>query len=93
VTAPTAQFTSLLIANSQFLGVLGSVFLRNNVAQLQLKALPVELPIPEWPVSIVALKNRTLSPVGKLFIDCARAVTKDAKGARFTDLLAKDGRS
>lgn len=88
VTAPTAQFTSLLIAGGQFLGVLGAVFLRNNVAHLPLKALPVELSIPEWPVSIVALKNRTLSPVAKLFIDCAREVTRDSRGARFTDSLA-----
>ena len=28
------------------------------------------------PVGIVTLKNRTLSPVAQLFIDCAREVAK-----------------
>ena len=41
-----------------------------------LKVLPVELAIPTRPVAIVALKERTLGPVAKLFIDCAREVTK-----------------
>ena len=37
-----------------------------------LKVLPVELPACSWPVEIVTLKNRTLSPVADRFIDCAR---------------------
>jgi DNA-binding transcriptional LysR family regulator len=41
----------------------------------QLKALPIELPIVP-PVGIVTLKNRTLSPVARLFIDTAREVAK-----------------
>src|SRR5262245_3126425 len=76
VTAPSAQFTSSLIARGQFLGVLGSVFLDTQVPWVPLKVLPVELGIPARPISIVTLKNRTLSPVAKLFIDCAREVAK-----------------
>jgi hypothetical protein len=36
--------------------------------------LPIELPIQPFAVAIVALKNRTISPVAQLFIDCAREV-------------------
>jgi DNA-binding transcriptional LysR family regulator len=38
--------------------------------------LPVELPISSGPIGIVITKARTLSPVAKLFIDCAREVAK-----------------
>ena len=41
-----------------------------------LKVLPVELPVRPWPVNIVTLKNRTLSPVVERFIECAREVTR-----------------
>jgi DNA-binding transcriptional LysR family regulator len=41
-----------------------------------LKLLPVDLPRHPWPVVVLTLKNRTLSPVVTAFIDCARAVTK-----------------
>jgi DNA-binding transcriptional LysR family regulator len=41
-----------------------------------LKVLPVALPRHPWPVVVLTLKNRTLSPVVTAFINCARAVTK-----------------
>lgn len=39
-----------------------------------LKVLPVDLPPRPWPVNIVTLRNRTLSPVVERFIECAREV-------------------
>jgi DNA-binding transcriptional LysR family regulator len=74
VTSQSAPFTSSLIANGQFLGILGSVFLGSHVARAPLKVLPVRLPIPAWPISIVTLKNRAPNPVTKLFVDCVREV-------------------
>ncbi len=41
-----------------------------------LHVLPVDLPVRPWPVNIVTLKNRTLSPVVERFIECAREVTQ-----------------
>jgi DNA-binding transcriptional LysR family regulator len=41
-----------------------------------LKVLPVDLPVRPWPVVVVTLKNRTLSPIVERFIDCARQVAK-----------------
>jgi hypothetical protein len=38
--------------------------------------LPVELPMPPLPVGIMTMKNRTISPVTRLFIDCARELAK-----------------
>jgi DNA-binding transcriptional LysR family regulator len=48
-----------------------------------IKVLPVKLQYASQPMGIVTLKNRTLSPVAQLFIDCAREVAKPlAKGKR-----------
>jgi DNA-binding transcriptional LysR family regulator len=40
------------------------------------KVLPINLPTTRRPIGIVTLKNRTLSPVAQLFIDCAHEVAK-----------------
>lgn len=40
------------------------------------KVLPVDLPVQPWPVLMVTLKNRTLSPIVERFLECARAVAK-----------------
>jgi hypothetical protein len=42
----------------------------------KIKVLAVELPRAQRPNGIATLKNRALSPVAKLFIDCAREVAK-----------------
>jgi DNA-binding transcriptional LysR family regulator len=41
-----------------------------------LKVLPVDLPMQPWPVLMVTLRNRTLSPIVERFLDCARTVAK-----------------
>jgi DNA-binding transcriptional LysR family regulator len=41
-----------------------------------LKSLPVDVPVRPFPVAILTLKNRTLSPVVECFIECARAVAR-----------------
>jgi hypothetical protein len=38
---------------------------------LPLKMLPVELPENPYPIAIIMLKNRTLSPLAKVFVECA----------------------
>jgi hypothetical protein len=42
-----------------------------------MKELPVKLPIRPWLITIVTLKNRTLSPIVERFIECAREVAKE----------------
>ena len=76
VTVGSAQCTSSLVASGQYLGVLGSMFLHFRPPSVRLKVLPVELSIAAPPISVITLKNRTLSPVAQLFLDFAREVTK-----------------
>ena len=60
------------LSNGRFI----TVCARSLVPRYSLKELPVDLPIRPWPVMVVTLKNRTLSPVVGRFIDSAREVAK-----------------
>jgi len=65
-----------LLANGPFITAFPSSALRSNADRSLLKLLPVDLPHQPWPVAVVTLKNRTLSPVVERFIACAREVAK-----------------
>jgi DNA-binding transcriptional LysR family regulator len=65
-----------LLANGPFIAALPNSILQLNRERYALKALPVGLPDRPWPVVIMTLKHRTLSPVVQRFIECAREVIK-----------------
>src|SRR5262249_40998642 len=65
-----------LLAKGRHVGLVPGSVLRFSADRFGLKALPIRLPAPDAPVAVVTLKNRTLSPVAKLFADCAREVTR-----------------
>jgi DNA-binding transcriptional LysR family regulator len=65
-----------LVASGPFLGLFPRSLLHFGANLPPLKVLPLELPIRPLPVGIMTLKNRTISPVAQLFIDCAREFTK-----------------
>jgi DNA-binding transcriptional LysR family regulator len=65
-----------LLASGRFLTIVPGSVLRYSAERLSLRALPVELPRWQQPVAVLTLRNRVLSPVAHLFIDCAREVVK-----------------
>jgi DNA-binding transcriptional LysR family regulator len=65
-----------LLATGRFLTIFPASALRFPTEHPELRVLPVVLPMARIPVGIVTLKNRTLSPVARLFIENARAVAK-----------------
>jgi DNA-binding transcriptional LysR family regulator len=65
-----------LLATGRYLSVVPRSLLHFGNFGALLKVLPVKLPIQTRSVAIVTLKGRTLSPVTKLFIECARQVAK-----------------
>ncbi len=80
---PTANLVTLsaplrahLLANAQCVTVFTSSALRANADRYELKVLPVDLLDRSYPIVIVRLRNRTLSPVAERFIECAREVAK-----------------
>jgi DNA-binding transcriptional LysR family regulator len=70
------QVHSALLNSGRYLSTLPSSALHFTSKQLALKILPVDLGIPPWPIAITALKNRTESPVARVFLECAREVAK-----------------
>jgi len=79
---PTEVRISMLMTG-HYLTILAGFALRFPARRPEIKVLPVELPLDRVQVGIVTLKNRTLSPVARLFIDAAHEVAKlSAKGKR-----------
>jgi DNA-binding transcriptional LysR family regulator len=58
-----------LLTTGPFLTTFPGSILRLNPGRFAIKVLPIELSAQPWPVAVVTLKNRTLSPVVQLFID------------------------
>jgi len=76
VSTLSAQLTITLIATGRFLGLLPRGVVRSSGAPLGLTTLPIKIPVHRIAVDIITVKNRTLSPLAELFIDCARDVVK-----------------
>jgi DNA-binding transcriptional LysR family regulator len=60
------------VANGSFL----TAHPRSVARFFSMKELPVRLPVRPWFITIVTLKNRTLSPIAERFIQCAREVAE-----------------
>lgn len=70
-----------LAATGRFLAIVPASIMRFPDIPESIKVLPVGLPTTRRKIGIVTLKNRTLSPLAQLFIECAREVAKSlAKG-------------
>ncbi len=76
---PTSNLVTLsvplrihFLANGPFI----SAIARSVAHHYALSELALDLPTWEFPISIVTIKNRTLSPVVERFIECAREVTR-----------------
>jgi DNA-binding transcriptional LysR family regulator len=74
VTTTTAHLLFQLLEGGRFVGHFGDGLLHFYANRFALKKLPIDLPIQPFAVAVVALKNRTITPVAQLFIDCAREV-------------------
>ena len=76
VVSLSIHLISTLLASGRYLGVLPASMLRYGVLRNAIKVLPVEFPPMPGPVGIITLKNRTLSPAVKLFIDIAHELAE-----------------
>jgi DNA-binding transcriptional LysR family regulator len=69
-----------LAAGGRFVTVVPKSVLRHGDDRHALKELPIDMPMRPWPVAILTLNNRTLSPVVERFIKSARDVAKAMAG-------------
>lgn len=82
VTGASSHLRDTMLATGRFLTVMPESLLHLSVRLSSLKVLPVKLPATRGRTRIVTLKNRALSPVAQLFIECAREIAKPlARGA------------
>ena len=65
-----------LLATGKTLAVFPRSMLQWSSKRLGLKIIPVDLPMRSWPVVIITLKNRMISPVAELFLNRVRDITK-----------------
>jgi hypothetical protein len=70
----SVHLRSILPADGPFITAHANSALLTSANREALKVLPVELPRRPWPVAIVTLKNRTISPMAERLIECARKV-------------------
>jgi DNA-binding transcriptional LysR family regulator len=69
-----------LVASGRFVTVLPGSMVRFG-RQLPLKVLPVEFPAPARPIGVLTLRNRMVSPLAEIFLDCARTMAKSPGAA------------
>jgi DNA-binding transcriptional LysR family regulator len=76
VTTFSAWLRAYLLVTGDFLTAMPKSLLRLNVEGIGLKQLPIDLPTARFPVAVVTLKNRTLSPAVELFLERLRTYVK-----------------
>jgi DNA-binding transcriptional LysR family regulator len=76
VVAALPEIRISLLTTGRFLTIFPTSVLKLPNKRSDIRVLPVKVPVSRVPVGIVTLKNRTLSPVARLFIDSAREVAK-----------------
>ena len=68
-----------LVETSKFLTIVPTSMLRFGGERLQVKRLPINLPIASPPAEIITLKNRTPNGVARIFLDELRTFAKISK--------------
>ena len=81
VTSHSVYQRILLLNTGRFIGMLSGSTMRFSQAE-HLCVLPVDFSPSIWPVAIVTVKYRTVSPVVQTFIDCIRDVARPLKEAQ-----------
>ena len=72
-----------LLATGRFLTIVPGSIMKFGAERSLLKALPIELPDWPLPVAVVTVKNRTLTPLARLFIEQLRTVGALLAGEKF----------
>jgi len=67
-----------LLATGRFVTAFPRSVLQLHAERFELKELRLGLPVRVWPVALLTLRHRTLSPVVERFITCARQTVKSA---------------
>jgi DNA-binding transcriptional LysR family regulator len=72
VTTLSIHLLLRLLASERLVAMMPRSVLHFGGHEQTLKMLPIKLPVQPRPVGAILLKNRTLSPVVQVFLECAR---------------------
>jgi DNA-binding transcriptional LysR family regulator len=81
VTSLSLYVQNEMLATHRFITVLPSFVLKFPGRHPPLKALPIALPNAPMPIGIITLKNRTLTPAAKVFLQNVRALANSPANA------------
>jgi len=84
VTSFSVHVRTQLLASGRFLTLMYGSTLRHYAKPWSLKALPIDLASPAVPIAVFTVRNRTLSPVVRLFIEQSRVASKSLAGDSWT---------
>jgi DNA-binding transcriptional LysR family regulator len=84
VVSLSIHLRNALLPSGHYLGMLPGSLLRYGVLRDKVKVLPVEFPADSGPVGIIMLKNRSVSPTAKLFIDVAQKLAEPLRAVPAT---------
>jgi DNA-binding transcriptional LysR family regulator len=76
VTTYSAHIRNNLLATGRFVGTMPQSAFDLAAERFGLKILPLKLQVPPWPIAVITLRNRTLSPIVHLLLHCARTVAQ-----------------
>jgi DNA-binding transcriptional LysR family regulator len=76
ITTYSSHLRFAMAATGRFVATMSESAFNYGARRYGLKKLSVSLPAPRWPVAAVTLRNRNLSSVVDLFLDCARDVAR-----------------
>ena len=82
VTTARTYSLSVLIGNGNFLGTHPSAMLTTPNEHPQLTAVDVRLPTTHGAIGLISLKDRSLSPVAKLFAQSVAPVLQEIRPKR-----------
>lgn len=77
VLCNSMQLNHALLATGRYFTVYSNSFLQLSAKMIGIKVLPVKLQMQSTPAGVVTLKNRTTSPIAKMFISQAREIAKN----------------
>ena len=66
-----------LLASGRFISIVQGSVVRYRSNDMVLKVLPIDLATTRRPVGLITLRNRTLSPITKLFVNIAHEVAAE----------------
>jgi DNA-binding transcriptional LysR family regulator len=82
VTTSSTYALSVLVGNGEFLAIHPRTMLTTPNEHPQLTAVDVRLPTTRGAIGLIALKDRSLSPVAKLFAQSVAPVVQGIKPKR-----------